>query len=660
MRKILGSIIIVFSISVVWGQADSLDMDALFEMSLEELMNKQVITAAKYVQTTSEAASSISIITAEDIRNYGYSSLDEILNSLKGFYITNDRNYTYIGNRGFSRPSDYNNRILLLLNGHELNENVYGSALLGSELALNMDYIKQIEIVRGPGSCLYGTGAMLNVINIITKDGGEIDGVDVAATFGSYNKKEVAATYGSKFQNGLDFSVSGLLSQNDGIDFYFEELDAPETNNGISEGNDWDKLGGIFSTLKYKDLTFISSFTRRDKGIPTGAWETDLDNKTWSRDERLFAEIAYNKKLTDKSDLKLRSFYDGYHYYGEYPTNDTLYLDNSDGKWVGAEAQYFLSLQKNKMVAGLQYKGSFMANYKYWDEFGNYNFDDNFKYSIFSCYLNDELKLTSKINLSAGLRYDAYSYTGSAITPRLGLIYKIKDRSTIKLLYGEAYRSPNIAEKYFVEENYLKRNPNIKSERINTKEIVFEQQLGHKVLGSLSLYHYKMDNLINQEIDPVDSLVFYQNKGEVTGKGIEMELRFKATKNSSGYINCGIQESTELATDSLNKEYDKELSNSPFFILKAGWSQTIAGVLIVSPEVFYESGRNTVYDTETDPLFLTNINVSSKTFLKYFRVSGKIRNLFDAEYSIPGGFEHASPSIPQNKRSFTIQLSATF
>lgn len=194
------------------AQIDTVQVKNLFNMSFEDLLNQNVVTVSKYKQTISEAPSSVTIITANEIRDFGYNTLAEALNSQKGFYSSYDRNYVFMGNRGFGRPSDYNNRSRLLLNGHTLNENVYGSSLLGSDLSLNLDIIDRIEIVRGPSSSMYGSGAMLNVINIITKKGADLDGLNIKTLLGSYNKKEISAYWGKTLSKGTDIVISGILT----------------------------------------------------------------------------------------------------------------------------------------------------------------------------------------------------------------------------------------------------------------------------------------------------------------------------------------------------------------------------------------------------------------------------------------------------------------
>ena len=174
----------------------------LSNLTLEELAGldiDSVYGASMYLQKVSEAPSSVTIISADDIERYGYRTLADALRSVRGFYITNDRNYSYLGVRGFSRPGDYNARILLLIDGHRLNDNIFGSALLGTEFPLDIELIQRIEIIRGPSSSLYGTSAFFGVINVVTKRADSLKGLDVAGAAGTFASKRGRASYAQTF-----------------------------------------------------------------------------------------------------------------------------------------------------------------------------------------------------------------------------------------------------------------------------------------------------------------------------------------------------------------------------------------------------------------------------------------------------------------------------
>ena len=155
---------------------------SLSELSLEDLMRLdagRVFGASERSQPVTEAPASVSFITAEDIARYGYRTLADILHGVRGMYVSDDRNFSFLGARGFGKPGDYNSRILLLVNGHRVNDNVFGQAEIGAEFGLDPATFERVEIIRGPASSLYGDSAFFAVVNVITKTGASLDGATV-------------------------------------------------------------------------------------------------------------------------------------------------------------------------------------------------------------------------------------------------------------------------------------------------------------------------------------------------------------------------------------------------------------------------------------------------------------------------------------------------
>jgi len=244
--------ILLFSLVVFAQQTDltELDLDALIALEIDT-----VYTASKYEQKVTEAPSSISIVTADEIKKYGYRDLAEILQSIRGFHTTNDRNYKYVAVRGFGLPSDYNNRVLLLIDGVRHNETIFDSSAIGLEFPVNVDNIKRVEVVRGPSSSLYGNSAFFAVVNIITKHGGDLQGLEISADAGSFETYQTRLAYGNKYDNGLELYMSGSYLDREGDDHYYEELDDPDMNNGLSEGNDYGEAKRLFLKASYADFT---------------------------------------------------------------------------------------------------------------------------------------------------------------------------------------------------------------------------------------------------------------------------------------------------------------------------------------------------------------------------------------------------------------------
>ncbi|MEE9292633.1 MAG: TonB-dependent receptor plug domain-containing protein, partial [Acidobacteriota bacterium] len=224
-----------------------------------------VISASRYEQGINEAPASISIVTADEIRMFGYQSLNDILEYTRGLYVSDDRNYRYAGVRGFSAPSDYNNRILVMINGHTTNEKWTGGSYIGNDFGLDLDLVDRIEIVRGPASALYGSNAVFAVINVITREPEDMAGLNMKIGAGSFQTGMAGLYYGRSFTGGNGFVVGGTGTSSDGQDLFFPEFNSPSTNLGMAEGADAEFYGNLFGSLKLDNWTFEGKVNRRKK-----------------------------------------------------------------------------------------------------------------------------------------------------------------------------------------------------------------------------------------------------------------------------------------------------------------------------------------------------------------------------------------------------------
>ena len=617
--------------------------------TLEDLLNTTVSTASKYEQSMSEAPASVSIISREDIERFGFSTLAEAIASVRGFYLSYDRNYSYLGTRGFSRPSDYNNRILLLINGHTLNEYVYGSALIGTEFAVNLDVVERIEVIRGPGSALYGTNAMFAVVNIITKRGRSADRFKMSGRCGSYGTIGSAISLGKEFESGADIYISGSVFDSDGQDLYFREFDDPATNNGIASGLDWDKNYGLTAVLTYHNLIIQGILTSREKGIPTGPYEIEFNHQTAkSLDERSFIEAEYNRGIDSNKNFMFRGYFDHYGYYGVYPYETDL-LDASDNNWAGGELQFRWDIRpENRLTAGLEYSDHFRRDYRAWDS-GGYNFDKNLPLEVFSLYLQDEYQIRRYLSLTLGTRHDHFSTVGNAFTPKLAILLNPLRSTTVKLLYGKAFRAPNLYETDYEDPRNAKGNPALKPEESETYELILEQNFGGRYFGVVSVYNYDVENMIDQVIDPADSLMQFRNINKARGRGVEFELAARQMFGLSWHATYNYQNAEDVLLGTT-------LTNSPNHIAEIGLSYPWPGYLHTAVETRYESERLTIIRSKTDSYFLTNLNFIFKPKSEVFKLVFSIRNLFDVDYQCPGGLEHLQEHIAQNGRNIGIRF----
>ncbi|MHB8093482.1 MAG: TonB-dependent receptor plug domain-containing protein [Candidatus Aminicenantales bacterium] len=622
--------------------------------TLAKLLETRVSSASRYLQTLREAPAAVTIITDEDIRRNGFRTLAEALNSISGFFITDDRNYTYLGVRGFGRPSDYTNRVLVQINGHTLNESVYGSAPVGTDLGLDLGAVERIEVVKGPGSALYGAGAMFAVVNLIMKKGGDLDGVRISAEAGSPGLVRGAVTVGRELGKGVDVFLSAQGTSIAGEDVYIQEFDAPETNHGIARGLDRDHHFGLFGSVSAGGLRLQALSVSRDKAYPTAAWGVIFnDDRAETRDQRIALELDWAGKLSPAMSLDLRAAYDDYSYKGWYPY-DTLSLDSSRGRaWLG-EARFQWDLRaNNRFVAGMLYQSHVQADYRQWDAGGVFFYGD-YPFRLWSFYLHDEFEAARNLSFVVGLRHDSYSSVGGSTTPRVAVLWHAAPSTTFKLLYGEAFRKPTIYETYYEDAfTNFKANPNIRPERIRTAEIVWEQTWGRHLFGSMSLYRYVMRGLIDQRTDPADGWVEFVNLSRVVAVGLEADLHARLGSGLEIYAGYTLQAAKDSGTG-------LRLTNQPRHLLNAGVSFPVRSLFAASLRTVLEAGRMTVRGTRTPGFALVNANFTSEPLFGHLRLALAVRNLLDASYKLPGGFEHVPAAIVQEGRTVSLKAEWTF
>ncbi len=240
---------LVIALASAASERETGQRSGLAAMPIEELMGVEVSTvlgASRYEQRISDAPASISIITSQDIKRYGYRTMADVLNSVPGLYVTYDRNYHYLGAGGFLRQGDYNTRMLLLVDGHRMNNNIYDTAAVGNDLILDIDLVDRVEVIRGPGSSLYGSNAFFGVINVITKGASHVNGLELSAEGGSSDANKQRPTFGRAFGNGLEMVLSATRYHSRGTEPVLQRSRQPRD----------DKFG----TVRRRRLRGYSSF----------------------------------------------------------------------------------------------------------------------------------------------------------------------------------------------------------------------------------------------------------------------------------------------------------------------------------------------------------------------------------------------------------------
>ncbi len=338
------------------------------EASLEELSKVQVHSASKHLQPSREAPSAVTVITADDIQKFGFRTLGEALRSVRGFYTTNDRTYAYLGVRGFQRPGDYNSRILLLVDGHRINDKIYDQAAIGTEFPLDIDLVERIEVIRGPSSSLYGSNAVFGVINVITRKPEQVASPEISFEAGSFGTYKGRISYGLQ-SRGVGALLSGSFYDSSGQNLFFPILDDPSSNNGLARNADYDRYHDWFLSLAWRNFRLRGVDSSRDKAIPTAPYgSTFSDPRTHSVDQHQYLDLSSEYKV-GQATLDIRTYYDRYAYDAEWPYSpDAINKDYARGQRWGAEFQFSRTVPvKHHLTFGSELRYNFQQEQKNYD-----------------------------------------------------------------------------------------------------------------------------------------------------------------------------------------------------------------------------------------------------------------------------------------------------
>ena len=630
----------------------------LINLPLEDLVGVTVYGASKFEQKVTEAPASVTIVTEDDIKKYGYRTLADILRSVRGFIVAYDRNYSYLGVRGFGRTGDYNSRFLILIDGHRLNENIYDTAYIGEEFILDVDLIKRVEIIRGPSFSLYGRNAFLGIVNIVTRSGEELTGAEISGAAGNFRTYKGRVSYGARAGNGFEALLSGSAYSSSGnANLFYKEYDDPSTNNGVTSRTDYGRNYTLLSKLSFGGFTLEGAYISRIKGVPTGAYGTDFNDRgTQTLDRQGYVDLRYEHDFGNRTELIARAFYNAYRFDGDYVMSGVVNKEEAKGQWWGGEVQFTKVLfDRHRLLVGAEYVNNIQQDIRNYDKdpFMLY-LDEKRSSQAWAAYVEGEFRIADTLILNVGVRHDDYENSGETTNPRLALIWNPLRKTVLKLLYGTAYRAPNVYELYFkTNPGGMKENPDLKPEKIETYQLAVEQGLSEHLSATVCGFYYRITDLINQRIDPADGLLVFDNIDEVKTKGFEVELdgKWDGLRGSLSYSYY----------DARDGKTDETPVNSPKHVAKGNVIVPIVrDRLFAGIELQYTGKRKTLAGNYAGDFFMTNLTLFSQKLAKGLEVSGSVYNIFDKKYGDPGGSEHRQDVIGQDGRNFRFKITYAF
>jgi outer membrane receptor protein involved in Fe transport len=624
-------------------------------LSLEELLNLSVVGASKYEQTQREVPAAVSIITRDDILGFGWRTLDEALASLPGMHSTYDRQYAYMGMRGFGLPGDNNTRVLVMINGNRVNDSVYDGGQTDRSFPVDMGLVERIEFIPGPGGALYGQNAMLGVVNVITRDGASLAGAELAGGIQSpMGLREGRASWGRKLENGLDIvlSVSGMWAK--GQDLFFDYGSSGVS--GVARGLDGERNKQFFAKISRGTWSLDFESGDRRKYDPTGIYRSDpLVPGQYQGDRHLLGQAQYQDAFLDGSLQVTGRLFAGEMRYTSILEYGTSFSFPATGEWHGGELRVlYLGVTKHKLMLGLEGQDNARVDQQVLDMANPANdiliASRNSRTGI---YAQDDWRVADTLTAIIGLRVDYNSATGSETSPRAGLIWEAAPTTTLKALYGRAHRAPNAFERDYDDGLAQVANPGLKGESIDTLEFVADQRVSSELQLRGTAYRWVMDGLISLGTDPVSGLPQYRSGSKVTASGVEL--------SADKVWDWGARLRGSVSWQHVRNAADARLLNSPQLLGKLNFSAPlpVAG-LRMGYELQYNSSRLTVDGSSTSGYAVSNLRLSTEKLAEGLEVGMTVRNLFDKRFFQPAADTNWQNALAQDGRSIFADVRFRF
>jgi iron complex outermembrane receptor protein len=553
--------------------------------------------------------------------------------------------------------------------------------------------IDRVEIIRGPGSALFGADAAAGVINVITKTAGNIEQNEIGLRSGSFNTNTGWLQYGNRW-NGFDFGLTINLSTTDGHDPLVESDGQTQqdlalgSSASLAPGNapfGWNSQDIRFSVAKDDWRVRVDYMKQSDLEIGlTGAGV--LDTLTKAEDSRFNLDLLYNNPdFSDTWGINAELRYqdidyssgDGFQerppgaFNGDYPQGVINQMQSAERRLNIETSALYTGIADHALYLGIGYTWQDLYFVKQLINMGigpdgqsltpgsplvdvsdtPYAFAPEKTRTIRYLFLQDIWALNNDWKLTAGVRYDNYSDFGDTLNPRLALVWRINDRLTSKLLYGRAFRPPSFQE-LFSQTSYSQPNPDLDPEQSETSELILSYMPSKDLTIGFNLYNLKQSDFIRAIPIPGEQDRQFQNTGKHSIHGFEIETKWQATDNlrlSANYTKRNPDNNQFRAIDEPKQDA----------YLRLDWS--------FNPKWNCNLQTHWISDRErssSDPRPSLDDYSITDTTLRYtatnaWELAFSIRNLFDEDAR-----EYTAPSVPNDlllpERSFYAQIQYKF
>ncbi len=644
LRSFFGAFIAIPCLSLISspGIAET-SMDNLLSMTLEELTRVEITGSTLTPESINSVPSAVTVYTYQQIKRMGLDSLDELINIVPGFqsYRSTRSSINMATSSRGRRIANAGAEILLIIDGQRLNDpRTGGSFLLTPKLPLMQ--IERVEFIRGPGSAIYGSNAMLGVVNIITRSGVN----EVGISGGSFNRSQA---YLQTSQNTKNFSLDlfAYFDKDKGQDFLL-----PDTFNSTPvETNDPRELANINLKLNWKNTylnlqhnqslaedfyeqnVIANGANKRKAKISFISLKQDFDWQAINSSVQLsYSTSQFYTASKIAPPIELSADFDNYNE-TQFKWHNNWKIKDHNNLQFGIELRYIDAPQTQASSNNPSFDGTPVQ--------------EKSTRNIAGAYLQYQQIFFEKTQLTMGLRYDDFSDIGNELNPRLGIVQPLNDHHSLKLLYGHAYRAPTENELNLINNPVLLGNPNLKPESVDTWDFIWIGQWQYTNISVGYFENHFDDSIIRK--DNGDGTTQFQNSNQGPSKGFEIEISHEI--NNHWLLNFSQTYFTEIPENSID---EAELFGSVMLnYQRSQWNANLIASYFDQRITLTEGANNTPLTLDSYWQLFAKL---SYNFTKELKTFVQIKNLLDEDYQSPTASSRIDSGTPNRGQEILLGL----
>ncbi|RLP54591.1 MAG: TonB-dependent receptor [Ketobacter sp.] len=614
-----------------------------------------VTTATKTQEKLNKSGSTISIITADELQKMGARNLMDALKRVPGFGI-NQFNMGITSTEVRGVKTDFSEKVLFLINGHPVNNNLVNGGALSSYNNFRIDDIKVVEIVRGPGSALYGANAFVAVVNIVTKTAKDIDGVELSLSGGSDETNQFDLLYGERIGE-LDLAFNANVFHSDGIN---EPVRSDAT--GQSGRTDfWQKRYEMSFQGSYRNLSLQGRYTERKAGAYLGA-NNFLNTGSEQEYREYFIDGSYVAPVSDNLSVMTHVYFDHFEFDNLWELADNFYARSPiKHDKTGIESTLTWNWNSNnKLLLGAAAEHQSQYGVEYWTNNGAAelvnisdvaNWNGSHNRDIVAVYMQDIWDVMETLRLIVGARYDHYSDFEGSFNPRASLSWEFVPDYHLIATYGSAFRAPTFGELYNINNPSIVGNPDLHPEEIDTIELGLNIDISRRFQVRGTFFYNNIQDIIAPRASQ-GAVNSSGNVGELEVLGVELEAKLRLRNGSTLGSNYTYQDPTNALNDTRAPEVPLQRANLWYNHRFSRSLNAFAGVLYESKLSREEADpRADVPATTTLDLALTWRNSAED-----ITITTSLYNALDAHHVDPSPSGVMLSDYPNPGRSFMLEL----